>query len=82
MSHDIYKFPDGSIMTSCELSWANYGQITSGFNIWRNGQNGTTTATCMVSGEYNPGIFKWDGNLSSTLTIGTTQSYALTCTKY
>lgn len=76
--HDIYKFPDGSVITSCEIDWMADG-VTSGFMIYKAGQTGATTATCLISGGAR---FAWNGNLGGTLTIGGTQTYAMTCTKY
>lgn len=76
--HDIWKFPDGSVITSCEVDWNTDG-VTSGFMIYKSAQNGAATATCIISGGAR---FEWNGNLAGTLTIGGSQTYGMTCTKY
>ena len=82
--HEVYKFPDGSVMTSCEMIWSLDGSASS-FNLWRAGQSGANTGYCSVIASGGSWAeFNWNGNLASTLTVhgSSVQTFALTCTKY
>jgi hypothetical protein len=80
-THDVYVFPDRSVITSCEVEWS-WGGSASGFAIHRTGTAGAAKGACHVSG---PGgsyaEFSWGGgNAGSVKVYGlTARTYALSC---
>lgn len=79
--HEIWKWPDGSVMTTCQIAWSGDGQTTA-VSLWRSDQLGAAAAFCLV-GASGPSYaeFRWNGGTSSTQTIfgATTQTYNLPC---
>lgn len=79
--HEIWRWPDGSVMTTCTIGWT--GSVPSSATaLWRSNQQGAAGAVCLVrSGTASYGEYKWNGGNASTLTVygSTTKTYSFPC---
>lgn len=81
--HDIYKFPDGSVLVYCQIDWT--AETASGFTIYKSTHGHAADAQCTTSSDNAAwASFSWNGSTQSTLTVhaSTIQTYTLNCTKY